>query len=124
MARRASRSNRSRQRQKLQGESIDLIWIDERPSEEMYSELLARTSATDGHLIVSFTPIGEGAAAGVTYKFLSEPPSDRAEFRIASGEVKHISHAAVKICLILFGRRARSPRRRHPTARQRSGVPA
>jgi phage terminase large subunit-like protein len=81
------------QRQKLQSESIDLIWPDERPSEEIYSELLARTSATDGHIIVSFTPVGEGAAAGVTYKFLSEPSSDRAVFRIRSDEVKHISDA-------------------------------
>ncbi|MCA1474769.1 terminase family protein [Bradyrhizobium sp. NBAIM08] len=80
-------------REKLQGESVDLIWIDERPSEDIYSELLARTSATDGHLIVSFTPVGEGAAAGVTYKFLSEPSSDRAVFRIPSSEVKHISEA-------------------------------
>jgi phage terminase large subunit-like protein len=80
-------------REKLQSESVDLIWIDERPSEEIYSELLARTSATDGHIIVSFTPVGEGAAAGVTYKFLSEPSSDRAVFRIASSEVRHISAA-------------------------------
>jgi len=80
-------------REKLQGESVDLIWIDERPSEEIYSELLARTSATDGHLIVSYTPVGDGAAAGVTYKFLSEPSSDRSVFRIPSSEVKHISEA-------------------------------
>jgi phage terminase large subunit-like protein len=80
-------------RQKLQAESIDLIWVDERPDEEIYSELLARTSATDGHLIVSYTPVGEGAAAGLTYRFLSEPSSDRAVFRIASSEVKHISDA-------------------------------
>jgi phage terminase large subunit-like protein len=80
-------------REKLQGETVDLVWIDERPESEIYSELLARTSASDGHIIVSFTPIGDGAAAGVTYKFLSEPSSDRAVFRIASGEVKHISDA-------------------------------
>jgi phage terminase large subunit-like protein len=80
-------------RQKLQGESIDLIWVDERPDEEIYSELLARTSATDGHLIVSYTPVGEGAAAGLTYRFLSEPSSDRSVHRIASAEVKHISEA-------------------------------
>lgn len=78
-------------REKLQSESVDLIWIDERPSEEIYSELLARTSATDGHIIVSFTPVGEGAAAGVTYKFLREPSTDRAVFRIPSVEVRHIS---------------------------------
>jgi phage terminase large subunit-like protein len=78
-------------REKLQSETLDLVWIDERPNEEVYSELLARTSATDGHLIVSYTPIGEGAAAGVTYKFLSEPSADRAVFRITGAEAKHIS---------------------------------
>jgi phage terminase large subunit-like protein len=80
-------------REKLQSESVDLIWIDEKPSEDIYSELLARTSATDGHIIVSFTPVGAGGASGVTYKFLSEPSSDRAVFRIRSEEVKHISEA-------------------------------
>ena len=48
-------------------------------------------SACDGHLLVSYTPIGDGAAAGVTYKFLSEPSTDRAAFRITSEETKHIT---------------------------------
>jgi phage terminase large subunit-like protein len=78
-------------REKLQSETVDLIWIDERPDEAVYSELYARTSATDGHLIVSYTPIGDGGAAGVTYKFLSEPSADRSVHRITSTEVKHIT---------------------------------
>jgi phage terminase large subunit-like protein len=80
-------------REKLQGESLDLIWCDEKPEETIYSELLARTSATDGQIIVSFTPVGAGGASGLTYKFLSEPSSDRAVFRIRSEEVRHISAA-------------------------------
>ena len=55
--------------------------------------MLARTAATDGHIIVSYTPVGEGAAAGLTYRFLSEPSSDRSVHRIPSSEVKHISDA-------------------------------
>jgi len=78
-------------REKLQSETINLVWIDERPSEQIYSELLARTSASDGHIIVSYTPVGEGAAAGITHKFLVEPSSDRAPFRITSTEAKHIT---------------------------------
>lgn len=97
-------------REKLQSESVDLIWIDERPSEEIYSELLARTSATDGHVIVSYTPIGEGAAAGVTYKFLSEPSSDRAVFRIPSSEVKHISEARREELASSYGEHEREAR--------------
>jgi phage terminase large subunit-like protein len=78
-------------RERLQGETIDFIHVDERPDEQVYSELLARTSASDGHVIVSYTPVGEGAAAGLTYRFLSEPSADRAVFRIPSEEVRHIS---------------------------------
>jgi phage terminase large subunit-like protein len=78
-------------REKLQSETLDLVWIDERPDELVYSELYARTSAVSGHLIVSYTPIGDGGASGVTYKFLSEPSPDRSVHRITSGEVKHIS---------------------------------
>jgi phage terminase large subunit-like protein len=80
-------------RERLQSESVDLIWIDERPDEQIYSELLARTAATDGHLIVSYTPVGEGGAAGLTYRFLSEPSSDRSVHRITAAEAKHISEA-------------------------------
>jgi phage terminase large subunit-like protein len=78
-------------RERLQAETVNLIWIDERPDEQIYSELLARTSAVDGHLIVSYTPIGDGAAAGVTYRFLVEPSSDRQPFRISAAEAKHIT---------------------------------
>jgi len=78
-------------REKLQSETLDLVWIDERPDEQVYSELLARTSASDGHLLVTYTPIGEGAAAGVTYKFLSEPSADRCVYRITGDEAKHIT---------------------------------
>jgi hypothetical protein len=38
-------------------------------------------------------PAGEGGAAGITYKFLSEPSSDRSVHRIAAAEAKHISEA-------------------------------
>jgi phage terminase large subunit-like protein len=78
-------------REKLQGASVNLIWCDEKPPLDVYSELLARTSATDGHLIVSFTPVGAGGGEGVTYKYLSEHSPDRAVFRIPSEEARHIS---------------------------------
>ena len=80
-------------RERLQSESVDIIWVDERPSEDLYNELYARTMATDGHLLVSYTPIGDGAASGVTYRFLSEASADRGVHRIKSEEVKHISDA-------------------------------
>jgi phage terminase large subunit-like protein len=76
-------------REKLQSESVSLIWIDEQPSEELYSELYARTTATDGALIVTYTPI-QGAGA-LTHRFLKEPSPDRAEIRITAEEAQHIT---------------------------------
>src|SRR6516164_518364 len=35
--------------EKMQAESVHAIWVDERCSEEIYSELLARTTATGAH---------------------------------------------------------------------------
>jgi phage terminase large subunit-like protein len=78
-------------RERLQSETVDLIWVDEKPDEQIYSELLARTAATDGHLIVSYTPVGASGAAGLTYRFLSEPSADRSVHRITAAEAKHIS---------------------------------
>jgi phage terminase large subunit-like protein len=78
-------------RERLQSESIDVVWVDEKPAEEIYSELLARTTATDGHIIVSYTPVGAGGGAGVTYRFLSEPSPDRASFCLVDTEARHIS---------------------------------
>jgi phage terminase large subunit-like protein len=41
-------------RERLQSESVDLIWCDEKPDEILYSELLARTSATEKRLIAAW----------------------------------------------------------------------
>jgi phage terminase large subunit-like protein len=44
-------------RAKLQGSTLDWIWCDEEPPLEHYSECLARTIATRGLMLVSFTPL-------------------------------------------------------------------
>jgi phage terminase large subunit-like protein len=75
--------------EKMQAESVDWIWIDERCSEEIYSELLARTSATDGILFLSYTPLKGGGE--LTYRFLNEYSDDRIDIRIDASDAKHIS---------------------------------
>ena len=78
-------------REKLQGATVDLVWADEKAPLDVYSELLARTSACDGHLICSYTPVGPTGGEGVTYKYLNEYSADRVAFRISSEEIGHIS---------------------------------
>jgi phage terminase large subunit-like protein len=42
----------------LQGETLDIVWCDEEPDRiEVYNELLARTTATGGFLMITFTPL-------------------------------------------------------------------
>jgi phage terminase large subunit-like protein len=75
--------------EKMQAESVDWIWIDERCSEEIYSELIARTTATDGIIFLSYTPLKGGGE--LTYRFLNEYSADRADIRIDVQNAKHIS---------------------------------
>jgi phage terminase large subunit-like protein len=77
--------------EKMQAESVDWVWIDERCSEEIYSELMARTTATDGIVFLSYTPLKGGGE--LTYRFLNEYSADRADIRIDAAEAKHISAA-------------------------------
>jgi phage terminase large subunit-like protein len=77
--------------EKMQAESVHAIWVDERCSEEIYSELLARTTATDGIVFLSYTPLKGGGE--LTYRFLNEYSPDRSDTRIEQRHAKHISSA-------------------------------
>jgi phage terminase large subunit-like protein len=75
--------------EKMQSESVDWIWVDERCSEEIYSELIARTTATDGIVFLSYTPLKGGGE--LTYRFLNEYSPDRIDIRIDATDARHIS---------------------------------
>jgi len=44
-------------REKWQGETLDFVWFDEEPPQDIYSEGLTRTNATGGITFVTFTPL-------------------------------------------------------------------
>jgi phage terminase large subunit-like protein len=44
-------------RARWQGETLDLVWFDEEPPEDVYIEGLTRTNATNGVVYVTFTPL-------------------------------------------------------------------
>lgn len=44
-------------RAKFQGRPVDLVWGDEEPPMEIYTEMLARIAATDGSIFITFTPV-------------------------------------------------------------------
>ena len=44
-------------RTKWQGETLDFVWFDEEPPQDIYIEGLTRTNATDGMVYLTFTPL-------------------------------------------------------------------
>jgi phage terminase large subunit-like protein/sarcosine oxidase delta subunit len=44
-------------REAFQGTEMDLIWLDEEPPEDIYTECLLRTMTTNGLIMLSFTPL-------------------------------------------------------------------
>jgi phage terminase large subunit-like protein len=73
---------------KHQGEPIDFDWCDEEPPEDVYSEILTRTTATDGMVMVTFTPL-QGRSNVVT-KYMDEPADSRAYIVMTIEDAEHI----------------------------------
>src|SRR5262245_39402985 len=75
-------------RAKFQGESLDWIWFDEEPPEDIYAEGLTRTAATRGMAFMTFTPL-KGPTT-VVNRFLDEPSPDRAFVMMTIEDALHI----------------------------------
>jgi phage terminase large subunit-like protein len=76
-------------RKKWQGKSIDLIWCDEEPDEDIYSEAYARLGDRDGIIYTTFTPL-QGMSK-VVIRFISEPSPDRAVVTMTIDDALHIT---------------------------------
>ena len=74
-------------RLKFQGDSIDWGWCDEEPPLDVYSEMLTRTTATAGILIITFTPLK--GPTDVVNRFLREPSPDRGVVTMTVYDVTH-----------------------------------
>ena len=55
-------------REKWQGETLDFVWFDEEPPEDIYTEGLTRTNATGGITFITFTPLL--GVTGVVRRFI------------------------------------------------------
>lgn len=55
-------------REKWQGETLDFVWFDEEPPEDIYTEGLTRTNATGGIAFITFTPLL--GVTGVVRRFI------------------------------------------------------
>jgi phage terminase large subunit-like protein len=80
-------------REKWQGDTIDVLWPDEEPPEEIYTEGLTRTNAGDGGkggiCLMTFTPLL--GMSNVVKRFLMEDSKDRGVVTMTIDDVGHYS---------------------------------
>lgn len=75
-------------REKWQGDTLDLIWLDEEPPMEIYTEALARISATKGMLYLTFTPLK--GMSEVVRRFLHGSDGKLGKVTMTIEDIKHI----------------------------------
>jgi phage terminase large subunit-like protein len=77
-------------RTKWQANTVDLVWFDEEPPEDIYSEGLTRTTATNGIVFVTFTPLK--GVTEVVSKFYPVPNSPSRTFvQMTIDDAEHLS---------------------------------
>lgn len=76
-------------RTKHQGEPIDFDWCDEEPPQDVYSEILTRTTATGGMTYITFTPLK--GMTEVARRFYEQESPDRVKVTMTIYDAKHIS---------------------------------
>lgn len=101
------------QRQKWQGDTIDWVWFDEEPGMDLYSEGLARFTATGGIAWMTFTPL-KGMSA-VVKRFKNEESDKRGEVIMTARDAYHITEAMLEDMLSKY------PEHEHET--RINGVP-
>lgn len=80
------------ERAKLQGSTLDWVWMDEEPPSEHYTECLARLIATRGLMLVSFTPMyGSGR---ILPRFNDRNPVAVASRKLIHGTINDAFHLA------------------------------
>lgn len=74
-------------REKWQGETLDLVWFDEEPPQDIYTEGLTRTNATGGMVMMTFTPLL--GMSDVVRRFLMEKPPGTSVTQMTIDDVDH-----------------------------------
>jgi phage terminase large subunit-like protein len=74
-------------RGKWQANTVDFVWFDEEPPEDVYFEGITRTNATGGSIAVTFTPL-KGMSA-VVARYMLEDSEDRTVISMTIEDAEH-----------------------------------
>jgi phage terminase large subunit-like protein len=83
-----------RGREKWQGAALEVVWLDEEPDEQIYSEGLTRTNETGGIVYLTFTPLK--GMSEVVRRFLNEKHADRAVVTATIDDAPHFTPEDIK----------------------------
>jgi len=76
-------------REKFQSEKVDIIWLDEEPPLDIYTECMTRTTVSEGIIYMTFTPLGGWTP--VVERFLKEKPPGTHVTSMTIYDAEHIS---------------------------------
>lgn len=76
-------------RSKWQADTLDLVWFDEEPPPDVYTEGLTRTNATGGIVFGTFTPLK--GMSDVVMRFVQAEHRDRSVTYMTIDDVGHLS---------------------------------
>jgi phage terminase large subunit-like protein len=76
-------------RERFQGETLDVCWLDEEPGIEIYTEVLTRTNVGSGPVYLTFTPLL--GVSEVVRRFLMGKSPDRSVTQMTIDDVDHYS---------------------------------
>ena len=76
-------------RGKWQASTVDYVWFDEEPPEDVYFEGLTRTNATKGLIAITFTPLK--GMSSVVARYIMETSPDRASVTMTIDDALHYS---------------------------------
>lgn len=74
-------------REAFQSETLDFVWFDEEPPEEIYTEGVTRTNATTGPVFLTFTPLL--GMSSVVMRFIAAQHPDRHVTNMTIADVLH-----------------------------------
>lgn len=95
-------------REKWQGPSLDLVWFDEEPPWDIYVEGLTRTNATNGFVMMTFTPL-KGYSQVVGH-FLEKTAAQRHVTRIKLWDASHLSDTQKQVIYASYAEHERGAR--------------
>lgn len=95
-------------RERWQGETLSVVWLDEEPPEDIYFEALTRTNATGGIVTLTFTPLK--GFSNVVRRFLSDKPAGIAVTTMTIDDAEHYTPEQRKAIIATYPAHEREAR--------------